>query len=230
MALVSEVFLNVDAGELADEADALYGAAHALSIACGGHAGDDASMTRVLRACARFGTRAGAHPSYVDRDGFGRRAQKISAVDLEDAIYTQCVRLAAIAAREGVALMHMKPHGALYHAANGDPEAAHAVVRAAKRALGDVLVIGPPAGALRDAAAAHGMKLAREGFADRGTRADGSLIPRGEPGAIVTDAAAVKDRARALAASGDVDTICIHGDSPGALALAQAVRAALDAY
>jgi 5-oxoprolinase (ATP-hydrolysing) subunit A len=230
------VFLNVDAGELEDEPIALYAAAHAVSIACGGHAGDDASMRRVLEACARAGTGAGAHPSYVDREGFGRTAQVISAAALEDAVYTQCARLAAIASRiqdddsGAIAITHVKPHGALYHAANADDDAARAVVRGATRALGRaVLVVGPPEGALRRASDALGLDFAREGFADRGTRPDGSLVPRGMPGAVITDEATVRANARALAASGSVDTICVHGDSPGSLALARAVRAELDA-
>jgi UPF0271 protein len=226
---VNRVFLNVDAGELATEEEELYAAAHAVSIACGGHAGDAASMARVLEACARFGTQAGAHPSYADREGFGRRAQAIAPAALEEIVREQCAALRAIAEARAVTIAHVKPHGALYHAANGDDDAARAVVRGAARALGgDVRVLGPPEGALRRASEALGMRFAREGFADRATRADGSLVPRDEPGALLTDPTLVRARARSLAASGAVDTICVHGDSPGALALARAVRAELD--
>jgi UPF0271 protein len=221
-------FLNVDAGELDDESDDLYAAAHAVSIACGGHAGDERSMRRVLAVCARTGTRAGAHPSFVDREGFGRRAQVIAPAALEAAVYAQCAALAEVA-KGVVAITHVKPHGALYHAANGDPAMARAVVRGAARALGQVRVLGPPSGALADATAEAGLDFAREGFADRGTRADGSLVPRGEPGALVTDPAAVVAQARAIVERGGIDTICVHGDSPGALTLVRAVRAELDA-
>jgi UPF0271 protein len=124
----------------------------------------------------------------------------------------------------------MKPHGALYHAANADRAIADAVVRGACDALGArFTVLGPPSGMLRTAAEASGLAFAREGFADRATRADGSLVPRTEPGAVLHDPDAVRARARALARDGSVDTICVHGDSPGAVALARIVRAELDA-
>jgi UPF0271 protein len=224
-----DVFLNIDAGEADDEPPALYALAHAVSIACGAHAGDAASMERVLRACAASGTRAGAHPSFVDREGFGRRAQAVEPAVLARVVASQCAALARIAARLGVTVGHVKPHGALYHVANADLERAGAVVRGAREALGDaVVVLGPPRGALREASARAGLAFAREGFADRATRTDGSLVPRGEPGAVLVDPREVAARARALATSGDFDTLCVHGDSPGAVTLARAVRSELD--
>ncbi len=229
-AAVAALFLNIDAGEHPGEPDPLYAAAHAVSIACGGHAGDEASMDRVLRACARLGTRAGAHPSYADRGGFGRRGLGTPAREVEPLVMAQCASLAARARLAGVTISHVKAHGALYHAANEERAIADAVLGGARKALGErILVLGPPDGALRDAALALGLGFAREGFADRGTRADGSLLPRGEPGALLVDPREVAARARALAASGAFDTLCVHGDSPGALDLARAVRAALDA-
>jgi UPF0271 protein len=222
-------FLNIDAGEHDDEPDELYAVAHAVSIACGGHAGDAASMERVLRACGAHGTRAGGHPSYEDREGFGRRELDAPPDALSRALSTQLRALAAIAQRVGVSLAHVKPHGALYHAANRDPALAHAVVAAAREALGPVLVVGPPHGELRRAAEAAGLPFAREGFADRALRADGSLVPRGEPGAVLTRVEDARAQARSLAATGAFDTLCVHGDSPGALAIARAVRAELDA-
>jgi UPF0271 protein len=224
-------FLNIDAGELETEPDELYAAAHAVNIACGGHAGDEASMERVLRACARTGgtTRAGAHPSYDDRDGFGRRELAVVPETLARSVRAQCARLAAIARKCDVVVTHVKVHGALYHAANRDAEIARAVVAGAVTALGRVLVMGPAEGELQRAAERAGCVFAREGFADRGIRADGSLVPRGENGALVTDVSRVRARAKALATSGGVDTICVHGDTPGSLALARAVREELDA-
>ncbi len=180
-------FLNVDAGELDDEPAELYALAHAVSIACGGHAGDARSMERVLRACAAARTRAGAHPSYEDREGFGRRDRVIAPDVLRASLERQCGALAAIARACGVTLSHVKPHGALYHAANRDPDVARAVVGAAVAALGAPLVVGPPEGELRRAAAAAGLAFAREGFADRALREDGSLVPRGEPGALLAE-------------------------------------------
>jgi 5-oxoprolinase (ATP-hydrolysing) subunit A len=223
------VVLNVDGGELDDEPLELYALADVVHIACGGHAGDDASMARVTRACASAGTRVGAHPSYEDREGFGRRAQQLAPEILAASIAAQCTRLRDIAHRNGVELASVKPHGALYHAAHADEATAAAVIDGVQRALGTITVVGPTGGALARAAAAAGLPFQREAFADRGARANGSLIPRGEPGAIVEDPAVAAARARELAARPDVDTLCIHGDTPGALIIARAVRAALGA-
>jgi UPF0271 protein len=225
---VARPFLNVDAGELEDEPEELYRAAELLSIACGGHAGDERSMRRALAACARFGTRAGAHPSYPDRDGFGRKPMAMTADALLASVESQCRALAAVARDVGVAIETVKPHGALYHAANGDDAIADAAVMGAARALGDgIAIVGPPSGALSRAAVRARLAYVREGFADRGVREDGSLVPRGEPGAIVGDPNVAAARARALAASGGVETICVHGDTPNSVAIARAVRAAL---
>jgi UPF0271 protein len=221
-------FLNVDAGEHDDEPAELYAIAHAVSIACGGHAGDERSMRRVLDACKLHGTAAGAHPSYEDREGFGRRELDVDAETVARSVRAQCVALGKAAREAGVAIVHVKPHGALYHAANRDPDLARAVVAGASAALGAVRVVGPPEGELRRAAEAAGLAFAREGFADRAMRADGSLMPRGEPGAVLTDARAAAEQARSLAASGRFDTLCVHGDTAGALAIARAVRAVLD--
>jgi UPF0271 protein len=217
-------FLNIDAGESDDEPGELYALAHAVSVACGGHAGDERSMERVLRACAKHGTKAGAHPSYEDREGFGRRELVVEGAVLEESVRTQCERLASIARACGVALSHVKAHGALYHAANRDPDLARAVVAGARAALGSPLVLGPPDGALRRSAEAAGLAYAREGFADRAMRPDGSLVPRGEPGAVIEDVRLARAQARRLATSGAFDTLCVHGDSPGALGIARAVR------
>ncbi|HET9621352.1 MAG TPA: LamB/YcsF family protein [Kofleriaceae bacterium] len=220
--------MNLDAGEYADEPEELWAMFDVLNIACGGHAGDDASMERVVGWCARAGVTVGAHPSYPDREGFGRKTLAIEAATLEAAVGAQCAALAAVAKRHGRPVKYVKPHGALYHDANRSPEFARGVVRAAIAALGDrITVIGPPAGALRDAAAASGVGFASEGFADRGMRADGSLVPRGEPGALLTEPSAAAAQARALVDR--VDTICVHADTPGALAIARAVHEALHA-
>ena len=106
------MLLNVDAGEHDDEPEELYALAHVVHVACGGHAGDEASMTRVVRACKKYGTRVGAHPSYVDREGFGRRALAVDPGVLEEQLRAQCTLLRRIAEREGVALTSAKPHGA----------------------------------------------------------------------------------------------------------------------
>jgi UPF0271 protein len=227
---VARVLLNIDAGEYPDEPEALFELAHVVSIACGGHAGDEASMERALGRCARFGTRAGAHPSFVDREGFGRRALAVGAAMLEGQLVEQMTRLSSLATGRGQALSYVKPHGALYHAATGDSALAEAVVRAAARAMGgSFTIIGPAGSALEHAARGHGLPFAREGFADRGTRPDGSLVPRTEPGALITDPNAARARTRALVASGRVDTVCVHADTPGSMGIARAVKEELDA-
>jgi UPF0271 protein len=224
------ILLNIDAGEYPDEPEGLYGVAHIVNVACGGHAGDDASMDRVLFACARFGTSLGAHPSYADRAGFGRQEMTVPVADVQARVEEQVKRLMARAALTRQVVRYVKPHGALYHAANRSPELARAVALGSARAIGgDFTLIGPPAGNLLLAAAEAGVAYAREGFADRATRSDGSLVPRGEPGALVTDPAVARARARELALSGTVDTVCVHGDTLGAMLIGHAAREALDA-
>jgi UPF0271 protein len=223
------MWLNIDLGETEEEADELYAYAHVANIACGGHAGDARSMARAVALCGEHGARVGAHPSYPDREGFGRRRLAIEAAAMRDVVAAQCEALAAVARAAGARVEFVKAHGALYHAARDDAELAAAILAGVALSLGrGVTVIGPPTGALASAAAREHVPYAREGFADRATRPDGTLVPRTEPGALVTDPGAAADRARALARAGTVDTICVHGDTPGAIAIARAVRAALD--
>jgi len=218
--------MNLDAGEHDDEPEELWAKFDLLNIACGGHAGDAASMERVVAWCVRTRCGIGAHPSYPDRPGFGRRSLPIEPDALAAAVAEQCAALAGVVRRHDRAVTHVKPHGALYHDAAASPALARAVVSAAAAALGDgITVIGPPTGALRDAATARGVGYAVEGFADRRMRPDGGLVPRSEPGALLTDPAEAAAQARRLA--DHVDTICCHADTPGALAIAGAVHQAL---
>jgi UPF0271 protein len=223
-------WLNIDLGERAGEPEALYAYAHIANVACGGHAGDDASMKRAIGLCRIYGTRLGAHPSYPDREGFGRRPLGLSPANLRTQVAEQCGRLASIARELDQPIAFVKPHGALYHAVHRDPALAEAVVQASVESLGArIVVIGPSRGALAAAAAGAGVAYAREAFADRGVLPDGSLIMRGEPGALILDPLEASARAGDLARDPDVDTICVHGDTPQAVALARAVRSALDA-
>ena len=218
--------MNLDAGEHDDEPEALWALFDVLNIACGGHAGDDASMERVVRWCVRSRCAIGAHPSYPDRPNFGRRTMAIEPPALGQAVAEQCAALAAIARRHDRTVDYVKPHGALYHDAARSEALASEVVAAATRALGNaIVVIGPPKGALRDAAIARGLRYASEGFADRRMPDDGTLVPRTEPEALITDPAAAAAQAGALA--GRLDTICVHADTPGSLAIAGAVHKAL---
>jgi len=230
------MLLNLDAGERPNEIDGLWSLFDILMCACGGHAGDAASMDRVAAFCARSTVKLGAHPSYPDREGFGRRSPlqgvPAEAMDarvrevatlVEASTAAQCRALAEIARRRRVAVVAMKPHGALYHDANVHGAIAQALLHGAVAALGrGITIAGPPAGELRDEAERQRLLYAREGFADRRMRPDGSLVSRSEPGALIVDPAEAAAQAVALASS--VDTVCIHGDTPGALAIAQAVR------
>jgi UPF0271 protein len=228
--MAARVWLNVDLGELPGEPEDLYACAHVANVACGGHAGDEASMQRAVILCGLHGAALGAHPSYPDREGFGRRRVTIAPHELRVTVGQQCARLAHVARMAGASIDFVKPHGALYHVAHDDDASAEALVSGAREALGTGLtIIGPPRGALAKAAASAGLPFAREGFADRATRDDGTLVPRGEPDALVVDPDAAATRAAEMVAAGAIDTICVHGDTPGAVAVARAVRAVLDA-
>jgi len=221
--------LNIDAGEHDDEPEELYALADVVNIACGGHAGDARSMEHVLRACKEHGTSVGAHPSFEDREGFGRSELDVDAHEIEVAVSRQCGALRAIAERVGVEVRYVKAHGALYHLANRDARVAAAVHEGARAALGgSFTLIGPPDGELRKCGSTRGTPFAREGFADRAMRADGTLVPRGDPGAVITDPAAARAQTRSMIASGRYDTLCVHGDTAGALDIARAVRRELD--
>ncbi len=223
--------LNVDLGELPDEPAALYGIATVVNVACGGHAGDLGSMARALSFAMARGTRVAAHPSYPDREGFGRASMDITPEALEASIAEQCDKLQGLARKLGYPVAIVKPHGALYHDAAKSPALAAAVLDGAARGLGSkgaaLTVVGPPKGALLEESLRRGHVYAREGFADRGYRPDGSLVPRAEPGALLTDPNAAARQATELAARGGLETLCVHSDTPGAVAIATAVRDAL---
>ena len=213
-----------------------------INIACGFHAGDPRIMDATVAAAARAGVAVGAHPGYFDLRGFGRRAQATDPQEVEQDVLYQVGALLAFTRAHGVALTHVKPHGALYNQAAVEAPLAEAVARGIFRASADLVVVGLASGpALREAAQKAGLRFAAEGFADRSYRPDGSLTPRSAPGAVLTDPAAAADQAVQIATLGRVtcsdgsalaiscDTLCLHGDTPGAAALARAVRDALEA-
>lgn len=222
------LLVNVDAGELEDEPAELAALADVLHVACGGHAGDATSMLRTLRRIARAGSAAGAHPSYPDREGFGRRAVALDRTVIVDQVRAQCLTLRRHAEAVGLRLTSMKPHGALYHDAARDPELAHGLVGVTREVLGaETAIVGPPRGALRAAAESDRLRYLAEGFADRGYGPDGGLLPRTAEGALVTDPGRALTQALELRATGAFDTLCVHGDNPGALAILRALRAGL---
>jgi UPF0271 protein len=211
--------VNSDLGEGAGADEAILPHIDSANVACGVHAGSASMTIATALLCRRLGIEIGAHPGYDDREGFGRRELGLSAEDIEALVTFQVAGLAAV-----VPIAYVKPHGALYHRCQQDPAAADAVARVAKaHAVG---LMGQPGTELLAAARRAGIPAYREGFADRLLLPDGSLAPRTQPGAVL-DAVNATAQALRLARSGQFDTICIHGDSEGAAAVAAAVRAAL---
>ncbi len=238
------VDLNGDVGESSDSRPAghdalLMPALTSANIACGFHAGDPTTMRLTVRLARQCGVSVGAHPSLHDLEGFGRREMPCSPAEVEDLVVYQIGALAAIAAREAVRLTHVKPHGALYNMAARDPRLAEAIARAVVSVDPALVLFGLSGSHSIDAARRAGLRAASEVFADRAYRADGSLQPRSEPGAVLHDESAVIDRAVQMVTTGsvtavdgaqvplEVDTICLHGDTPGAAALARRLREAL---
>jgi UPF0271 protein len=223
------VDLNADVGEGAGGDAALLGLVSSANVACGFHAGDAVTMLQTLRAAARAGVAVGAHPGYADRPGFGRESRQLPVEQVFAEVLYQVGALQALCRAEGVPLVHVKPHGALYNQAALDDALALAVARAVAAASADLVLVGlAGSAALRRAAAATGLRFAAEAFADRRYAPDGTLVPRSAPGAVLTDPAAVAAQAVALARAGTADTLCLHGDTPGAAENARAVRAALE--
>lgn len=223
--------LNCDLGELEDPAlgAALMECIASANIACGGHAGDEATMERTARLALVRGVRIGAHPGYPDRAHFGRVVLPLNAAEIESAIGEQIGRLEGIVRRLGGEVAYVKPHGALYNLAARDHATAAAIGRAAERWRPGALVFGLAGSPALDLWRGMGLDAAAEAFADRRYEADGSLRPRRFPDALLTDPREAAAQAVRLARTGKVDTICVHADTPGAAEIAKACRAALNA-
>jgi UPF0271 protein len=236
--------LNADLGEdLPDgtrTADAdLVEVVTSANVACGFHAGDPATMLRVSELCAARGVAVGAQVSYRDREGFGRRFVDVQAAALSADVVEQVTTLAAIARSAGTRVTYVKPHGALYNTVGHHEAQAAALVDAVQAVDPGLAALGLPGSRWLSFAEEAGLRTVTEAYADRGYTALGTLVPRGEPGALLTDVSAVVGRCRRLAESGEVvavdgtvvrvhaASICLHGDTPGAVALAHAVRQAL---
>ncbi|MEO6235598.1 MAG: 5-oxoprolinase subunit PxpA [Vicinamibacterales bacterium] len=238
--------INCDMGESfgpwtmgADEAVLPY--VTSANIACGAHAGDPTVMRRTVRLASAAGAAIGAHPGFADLQGFGRREMTVDPADLEDSLIAQIGALTAIARAEGAAVQHVKAHGALYNMAARDRRIADAIARAIAACDPGLVMFGLPDSPLAEAGREAGLRVAAEGFADRAYEPDGSLTPRGRPGAVIHDAAVVVLRAVRMVRDGivltvaggevplHVDTICVHGDTAGAPKLARLIREALTA-
>lgn len=239
--------LNCDLGEipalvLAGVDDALVACVTSVNIACGAHAGDEATMDRLIRVAARLGVRVGAHPGYPDRANFGRIELAMSPAEIRDTVREQLALFTAIARRHAVPVSHVKPHGALYHAAARDRGVAAAIRFGVRDTPGCELatLVGPCGSPALSLWRSLGSPVAAEAFADRVYEPDASLRARTLPGALIDDPAlaaaqgvSIALHARATASDGSIvslaaDTLCIHGDAPGAVERARAVRAALE--
>ena len=236
--------LNADVGEsfgrwrLGDD-EALLDVVTSANVACGFHAGDPATLVATCRAAARRGVAIGAQVGYRDLAGFGRRFVDVSADDLYADVLYQLAALDGIARTVGSAVTYVKPHGALYNAVVHHEVQADAVIRAVADYSRELPVVGLPGSTLLAAAAGAGLATVREAFADRGYTAAGTLVPRSEPGALLDDPQDVAARVLRLVREGhmtatngaevelEADSVCVHGDSPGAVAMALAVRNAL---
>jgi len=221
---VQSIDLNADLGEgSADDAELLEIVTSA-NIACGGHAGDERSMRETVRAALRCGVAIGAHPSYPDREGFGRRAMEFRSESIVAFVTEQIAALARIARDEGASLTHVKPHGALYNRSAVDVDTADAVAGAVAGFDRNLALVGLAGTLSTERARAFGLRTVEELFADRRYRNDGGLVARGEPGALIESTEEAADQAIALARSGRGESICLHGDGANASAFARAVR------
>ena len=242
--MVTRIDLNADVGESlgpwpmgADEA--LIPLVTSVNVACGFHAGDPLTIRRTVRLALDAGVAVGAHPGYPDLVGFGRRDMDLADDELEAAVLYQVAALAGIVRAEGGRLAHVKAHGALYNRAATDPGVAVPIARAVASLDPELRLVGPPGSALLAAGIAAGLACVAEGFADRAYEADGTLRSRRLPGALLDDPDRAAVQALGIARDSRVTTfdgtlisvsaatLCIHGDTPGAVAIAAAVRDAL---
>ena len=208
------------------------------NVACGFHGGDPATIRQTVRLAVDHGVAVGAHPSLPDLQGFGRRAMKISPQDMYDLVVYQAGAVEAFARAAGAKLHHVKCHGALYNMAAQDEALSQAMARAVRDLGGGVMLYALSNSTMMHVGRKEGVKVAGEVFADRGYSDDGTLSPRGKPGAMIEDAAVAVERALAMIDKGYVtalsgkpvpvsaDTLCLHGDQPGAVTFAKAIRKA----
>ena len=221
--------VSADVGEGGSNDEALMGYVSSASISCGAHAGDDQTIAATLRHARVKGVVVGAHPGFPDREGFGRRECLASRSEVAEIVRVQVLHLCKLADAEGVAIRFVKPHGALYNQAQRNSEMARGVLDAiVGLKIKGLAVLGLPDSEVELAALVAGVPFLAEGFADRGYRDDGRLIPRGEPGATLTSPSAISAQVVRLARGGKVRTICVHGDDPSAVAHAMQVRHALE--
>jgi UPF0271 protein len=230
----ADIDLNADVGEsfgtwrLGDD-HALLPLVSSANVACGFHAGDPLTLRRTVAHAVANGVVIGAQVSYPDLVGFGRRAMELTHDELEADVLYQLAALDGLARVAGAGVRYVKPHGALYHRVLTDRSQAEAVVAAIIAFDAGLAVLTMPHGELAAAAEASGVTVVAEAYADRAYREDGTLVPRSEAGAVLHEPSEVAAQAVRLAADGRFRSICLHGDTPGAVALAGTVRQALTA-
>ncbi len=235
----AQVDLNADLGEGAGCDAQIMAYVTSANIACGGHAGDEASMRASVALARENGVRVGAHPGYADRANFGRVELGLSADEVYRLVFSQVSALKAICDEEGVPLVHVKPHGALYNRAARDEECAEAIARAVADVDPGLALVGLAGSSLTQAGARAGLAVLGEFFADRGYMPNGTLVPRTRPDALIHDADEALARTLTAVRDGVVtavdgtpvpvraDTVCLHGDNPEALDFARRLSAAL---
>ena len=240
------VDLNADIGEsfgvyVIGDDEHLVPLLTSANVACGFHAGDPSVIDRTIGWVARAGVALGAHPGFADLAGFGRRAVSATGHEIEVSVAYQVAAVEGMGRRAGVRMQHVKPHGALYTQAWHSQPVAAAIAQGVASLGGGLILVAPWGSELARSGIAAGLAVAYEGFPERGYSADGSLLPRGMPGSILSDPEEVAERAlemalesRTTASDGtrvqlEVDTLCIHGDNPAAVAIARAVRSSLTA-
>ncbi|MFY8215977.1 MAG: 5-oxoprolinase subunit PxpA [Chthoniobacterales bacterium] len=231
---MNPIFLNADLGESEPPARtrSMMRVIDLANIACGGHAGSIATMRFAVAEAAKCGVKIGAHPGLPDRERFGRSVEQVSVETLECLVISQVSALATVAKSESTKLHHVKLHGALYHAAESNPLLAATYLTVIAQYFPRLRVIARIGGEVEKIAPVLGVPILREAFADRGYDAMGGLIPRGQPGALLTSVAEVKCQVAWLKSSvvsdlGRPDTICVHGDTADALVIARAARSVL---
>jgi len=241
-----KIDLSCDMGEAADPAgqaveDELWPLVTSASVACGGHAGTRESMVHAVEMARRFGVILAAHPSYPDRENFGRRSVVMDPAVLRESLTSQIEALLSVANEGGVPLRRVKPHGALYNDLHRDRGLAGTVVDAISAVGGDLAIVSSPDSAVAAVAGERGCGVVLEAFADRRYRPDGALVSRSESNALITDPEEAAEQALRLARRGEVvardgaairvpfQTVCIHGDMQGSVARLRAIRARLEA-
>ena len=227
--VIDMIDLNCDMGELEDSAHeaALMEHITSANIACGGHAGDEATMERTVRLALERGVHIGAHPGYPDRANFGRLEIPMTPAEIAQTVREQIERLDAVVRRMGGTIVHIKPHGALYNVAVHNAAVARAIGDGVAQWNGAIPIFGLAASPMLDVWRSMGLTALGEGFADRRYEPDGTLRARKYSDALITDPQEAAAQAVRLARGGTAQTICVHGDTPGAVTILKACREAL---